>query len=191
MSMSYYNTPMQRGFEDEPEECTCGECPANNISRRIYVRIMYGALQAMHDLQIEIERLTPNSLLDPSDLGCSYPYNWLPSNVRNPRREALFGAHNILLVIYILMQEGEIPLVHNILETCYKTGERALSTSEYIECGGTVSHILHELTLQVEADLRGEACYVDADDLVEVLDKIRPCALDRDLQHWREAIGMQ
>ncbi|KAJ2224324.1 hypothetical protein IWW45_008116 [Coemansia sp. RSA 485] len=150
---------------------------------------MYGALQAMHDLRIEFERLSPNALLDPNDLGCSYPYNWLPPNVRSPRREALVGAHNILLVIYILMQEGELPHVDRVLEACNKADNYALCTGEYIACGGTVSYILEELTSQVEADLRGEACYVDADDLIEFLDKIRPCALDRDLRYWREAFG--
>ncbi|KAJ1820149.1 hypothetical protein LPJ56_000233 [Coemansia sp. RSA 2599] len=191
MSMSYLDVPRQSGISDEPEECTCGECPANNVSQRIHTRIMYGALQAMHDLRIESEQLSPNSLLDPRDLCCSYPYNWLPPNVRSPRREALVGAHNILLVIYILMQEGEIPHVGKVLEMCNKADDQGLATGEYFRCGGTVSYILKELTMQVEADLRGEACYVDADDLIEFLEQIRPCALDRDLQYWREALGMR
>ncbi|KAJ2788052.1 hypothetical protein GGI15_000227 [Coemansia interrupta] len=188
--MSYFDIPVQSEFDDSQSECTCGECPEFKVSQRINARIRYGALQAMHDLRNEFERLGPNAVLDENDLGSGYPYNWLPPNARNPQREALVGAHNILFVIYVALQEGELPDTAKIRREISKADSELPYTQEYIQCGGSVTYILEQLTSQVEGDLRGEACYVDSDDLIEILEQIRPCALDYDLQHWREALNL-
>ncbi|KAJ1859816.1 hypothetical protein LPJ73_001679 [Coemansia sp. RSA 2703] len=188
--MSYFDIPVQPEFDDDLAECTCGECPEFKVSQRINARIRYGALQAMVDLRNEYERLDPNAVLDEHDLGCGYPYNWLPPNARNPRREALVGAHNILFVIYLELQEGRLPDTAKIRREIVKDNSELPFTQDYIQCGGSVTYILEQLTSQVEDDLRGEACYVDSDDLVEILEQFRPCALDRDLYYWREALDL-
>ncbi|KAJ2554670.1 hypothetical protein EV175_002519 [Coemansia sp. RSA 1933] len=152
---------------------------------------MFGALQAMEDLRHEAQRHDPNTIIGDVDLRCTYPYNWIPPDVGELRREALIGAHNILLVIYIILQDGGVPDPQAIREICEKEEDQLEFTNDYIQCGGTVVYILDELTTQVEADLRGDACHVDGDDLVETLEQIRPCALDNNLNHWRAALGLE
>ncbi|KAI9501782.1 hypothetical protein GGI25_005421 [Coemansia spiralis] len=193
MPMSLFSMPSPIAMDNKDDAeyyCTCGECPETKISKGTKTRIMFGALQAMSDLCSEAERLEPGTIIDDIDLRCTYPYNWIPPQVGELRREALAGAHNILLVIYIMLQEGKLPYAQAIREKCEKEEERLQFTRDYIECGGSVVHILVELTSQVEADLRGEACYIDSDDLVETLEQIRPCALDCNLHYWKMALGI-
>ncbi|KAJ2042232.1 hypothetical protein GGH13_009978, partial [Coemansia sp. S155-1] len=108
-----------------------------------------------------------------------------------PQREALLGAHNILLVIYIVLHDGGIPDVQAIREICEKEEDQLWYTRNYIACGGSVTYILNELTKQVESDMRGEAYHVESDALLEELELVRPCALDQDLSHWRVALGIE
>ncbi|KAJ2005082.1 hypothetical protein GGI04_002381 [Coemansia thaxteri] len=147
-------------------------------------------MQAMNDLREEAEQCEDDSAIDGPASQQFYPCNWVPSTAREPRREALIGAHNILLVIYIVLQDGGVPDVEAIREICAKEEEQLWYTRDYIECGGSVSYILDELTKQVESDMRGEAYHVDSDEMLEVLEEVRPCALDRDLRHWRIALGL-
>ncbi|KAJ1858605.1 hypothetical protein GGH12_000529 [Coemansia sp. RSA 1822] len=149
---------------------------------------MFGALQAMDDLKHEVQRLDPHTIIDDIDTRCSYPYNWIPPRVREAHREALIGAHNILLVIYIILQDGGIPYGQAVRELCVKEEAQLPYTSDYIQCGGSVMHILEELTTQVEGDLRGDALHVDSEDLLETMEQIRPCALDDSLLSWRRAV---
>ncbi|KAJ1736228.1 hypothetical protein LPJ61_000012 [Coemansia biformis] len=144
----------------------------------------------MDDLRRETKGLEPQAALDDLNVRCAYPYNWIPRDACNPRREALIGVHNILLVIYAIMEQGNLPDTEAIRDVCEKESESLHHTSDYIECGGTVSHVLIELTSQVESDINGEALYVDAEELQESLEQIRPCALDDRLEYWREALGI-
>ncbi|KAJ2391243.1 hypothetical protein GGI23_005457 [Coemansia sp. RSA 2559] len=194
MPMSLFTRPSPAMVDPETDadyECTCGECPETKISRRTSMRIMYGVLQAMHDLRNEAERHDPNTIIGDVDLRCTYPYNWIPPDVSELHPEALIGAYNILLVIYIILQEGGVPDPQAIREICEKEEDQLDFTNDYIQCGGTVVHILDELTNQVEADLRGEACHVDSDEQAEVLEQIRPCVLDNNLNYWRTALGLE
>ncbi|KAJ2084189.1 hypothetical protein H4R24_000262 [Coemansia sp. RSA 988] len=170
-------------------QCTCNMCPQTNISQRTTMRIMFGALQAMKDLRTEASQLDSNAAIDDVSMRCSYPYNWIPPRAREPRREVLIGAHNILLVIYIILQDGGVPDVQAIREICQKEARQLQYTSDYILCGGSVIHILEELTSQVESDIQGEALHVDSEELLETLEQIRPCALDGNLSSWRRALG--
>ncbi|KAJ2665143.1 hypothetical protein IWW48_000410 [Coemansia sp. RSA 1200] len=191
MSVFTMPSPLTMDLENETEYyCTCGECPETQISRRTTTRIMFGALQAMQDLRHEAERLDPNTIIDDVGLRCTYPYNWIPPDVGEVRREALIGAHNILLVIYIILQEGGVPDPQAIREICEKEEEQLQFTSDYMQCGGSVVYILDELTNQVEADLGGDACYIDTEELVDTLEQIRSCALDNNLHYWRAALGI-
>ncbi|KAJ1834687.1 hypothetical protein LPJ63_001737 [Coemansia sp. RSA 2711] len=151
---------------------------------------MFGALQAMNDLKNEVQRLDPQTVIDDIDMRCSYPYNWIPPRARETHREALIGAHNILLVIYIILQDGGRPDSQTVRELCIKEEEQLPHTTEYIQGGGSVMHILEELTSQVEGDLRGDALYVDSEELLETLEQIRACALDENLLAWRRDIGI-
>ncbi|KAJ1902027.1 hypothetical protein LPJ66_000351 [Kickxella alabastrina] len=187
MAIPFIDIPVQFIFRKE-YGCTCGDCPESKISRRTRVRILYGALQAIFDLNREYRQLESNDILDDSNLSCGYPYNWLPPNVRDPRRETLIGVHNILLVIYAIMQDNGIPYLKNIKEECAAYADKLPFTKDLIECDESVLYIMEELTAQVEGDLRGEAHNMDADDLTEALNQIQPCALDNDLQYWREAL---
>ncbi|KAJ1668159.1 hypothetical protein IW140_000675 [Coemansia sp. RSA 1813] len=191
MSLYTMPSPIMMDLENDAEHyCTCSECPETQISKRTTTRIMFGVLQAMQDLRYEAERLDPNTVIDDVDLRCTYPYNWIPPDVGELHREALIGAHNILLVIYIILQDGGVPDPQAIREICEKEEDQLQFTSDYIQCGGTVSYILDELTNQVEGDLRGDAYYVDSDELEEALEQIRPCALDNNLNYWRAALGL-
>ncbi|KAJ2333798.1 hypothetical protein GGI00_002149 [Coemansia sp. RSA 2681] len=154
------------------------------------MRLMAGALQAMLDLREAAEQYEERSPIGGLITQQLYPCNWVPSNAREPQRESLIGAHNILLVIYIVLQDGGVPDVEAIREICEKEEDQLWYTRNYIECGGSVSYILDELTKQVESDMRGEAYHVDSDDLLEELEAVRPCALDQDLRHWRVALGL-
>ncbi|KAJ2725495.1 hypothetical protein GGI07_001251 [Coemansia sp. Benny D115] len=144
----------------------------------------------MDDLQGEFEKLAPGSTIDMWELGTVYPLNWIPENAINPRREALIGAYSILYVIYKTVQDGGVPDIERIGEMCEKSENFMPHTSDFIKCGGTVGYIARELTMQVEADIRGEAYNVDSEELVEALNSIPPCALDADLYYWRQALGM-
>ncbi|KAJ2829019.1 hypothetical protein FBU31_002785 [Coemansia sp. 'formosensis'] len=151
---------------------------------------MAGALQAMNDLRDEAEHCDEDCPLDGLIEQQLYPCNWVPSDARDPKKEALLGAHNILLVIYIILQDGEVPDAEAIRDICDKEAHQLWYTGDYIGCGGSVSYVLNELTNQVEADMRGEAYHIDADELLEALERVRPCALDQDLRHWRVAVGL-
>ncbi|KAJ1898953.1 hypothetical protein LPJ71_006058 [Coemansia sp. S17] len=155
------------------------------------MRLMAGALQAMNDLRDEAEHCEEDCPLDGLISQQLYPCNWIPSNAREPQREALLGAHNILLVIYIVLHDGGIPDVQAIREICEKEEDQLWYTRNYIACGGSVTYILNELTKQVESDMRGEAYHVESDALLEELELVRPCALDQDLSHWRVALGIE
>ncbi|KAJ2617885.1 hypothetical protein H4S08_000120 [Coemansia sp. RSA 1365] len=145
----------------------------------------------MKDLRTEAARLDPNADIDDVSMRCSYPYNWIPPRAREPKREVLIGAHNILLVIYIILQDGGVPDVQAIREICQKEAAQLQYTRDYILCGGSVVHILDELTSQVESDIQGEALHVDSEELLETLEQIRECALDGNLLSWRRALGIR
>ncbi|KAI8323098.1 hypothetical protein GQ54DRAFT_296934 [Martensiomyces pterosporus] len=179
---NFYNNDL------EGPQCTCGSCLSGYISQRTITRIMFGALQAMHDLKREAERLEPGDVIDDPAMLCSYPFNWIPSLAQDPRREVLIGARSVLLVIYLILQDGGVPDTDAIRQICEKEPERLPNTMEYFRCGGSVMHILHELTFQVEADLRGEAYNVDSDDLIEALEQIPPCSTDDNLENWRRIV---
>ncbi|KAJ2163114.1 hypothetical protein GGF46_000043 [Coemansia sp. RSA 552] len=151
---------------------------------------MFGALQAMNSIKEEAQKLDPNTEID-IHARCTYPYTWIPPRAQSPQREVLIGAHNILLVIYVIMQDGGVPDTHAIREICRKEEEQLHYTSDYIQCGGSISHILEELTSQVEDDLNGNVLGVEPEDLQRALDSIRPCALDDSLLHWRRALGIR
>ncbi|KAJ2799879.1 hypothetical protein H4R20_004266, partial [Coemansia guatemalensis] len=86
---------------------------------------------------------------------------------------------------------GGVPDVQAIREICQKEAAQLQHTSDYILCGGSVIHILDELTSQVESDIQGEALHVDSEELLETLEHIRPCALDGNLLSWRRALGIR
>ncbi|KAJ2852704.1 hypothetical protein IWW36_000061 [Coemansia brasiliensis] len=188
--VSLSDMPAQRGFINNEYVCTCGECPPTKISARVVVRIMCAVLQAMEDLKHEIQQLEPNTAIDDIDLRCQYPYNLIPPRVQETHKETLIGAYNILLVIYIIMQDGGIPHSQDVRELCIKEAAQLPYIDEYIQSGGSVMHILEELTSQVEGDLRGDALHVDSDELLETLEQIRPCALDESLLGWRRELRL-
>ncbi|KAJ2746990.1 hypothetical protein GGI20_000886 [Coemansia sp. BCRC 34301] len=144
----------------------------------------------MLDLRKEADQFEEMSSIDWHTSQQLYPWNWVPSNACEPQCEVLIGVHNILLVIYVVLQDGGVPDVKAIREICEKEESQLWYTRDYIECGGSVSYVLSELTNQVESDMRGEAYHVDSDDLLEELETVRPCALDEDLRHWRVALGL-
>ncbi|ORX68211.1 hypothetical protein DL89DRAFT_294132 [Linderina pennispora] len=187
MDRSFYPTSSSTGY---PTYCTCGGCMPNYISQRTVTRVMYGALQAMHDLRREAERLSPGQIIDDPGLLCSYPYNWIPPHSTEPTTEALLGAASILCVIYLILNEGGVPNPESIRSVCNKETVRLPGTHEYVRCGGSVIYVLQELTQQVESDLAGEALYVDPDDLIEALAGIPPCATDDDLDNWRRQLNI-
>ncbi|KAJ2818214.1 hypothetical protein IWW50_005896 [Coemansia erecta] len=151
---------------------------------------MFGVRQAMYDIKREVDRLDRHTLIDDIDTRCSYPYNWIPPRVREAHVGALIGAHNILLVVHVILQDGAIPNVSAIRDLCEKEAHQLPYTDEYIQGGGSVVHILEELTTQVEGDMRGDALHVDSEDLLETMEQARPCALDETLLGWRRAIGI-
>ncbi|KAJ2778758.1 hypothetical protein H4R18_004413 [Coemansia javaensis] len=169
-------------------ECTCGECPPSKISRAITTRLMFGILQAMKDLQHEVKNLEPKAALNDLSVRCAYPYNWIPQDARDPRREVLIGVHNILLVVYAIMEQGSLPEISAIRDICQKESESLYHANEYFECGGSVSHILSELAAQVESDLECGSMNCDSEELEEELNQLRPCALDETVEHWRNAL---
>ncbi|KAJ2773598.1 hypothetical protein IWQ57_001222 [Coemansia nantahalensis] len=151
---------------------------------------MYGAAQVMDDLRRESMELEAGTHLDDLDARCAYPFNWIPQHARKPQREALIGLHNILLVIYAIMEQGNIPDIETINELCAKESDSLQHVTDYIECGGSVENVLSELTSQIESDIKGEALNVDGEDLQEALQQIAPCALDDRTEYWRKAVGI-
>ncbi|KAJ1956102.1 hypothetical protein GGI12_005395 [Dipsacomyces acuminosporus] len=153
-------------------------------------RIIYGTLQAMQELRREAERLEPGCVIDDPAMLCSYPYNWVPAQAQAPRREVLLGASSVLFAIYLILREGRVPDSETIRGICEKEPQGLPYTAEYFGCGGSVMHILQELTQEVESDLRREALNCDSDELIEALERIPPCAKDSHLLIWRRTVSL-
>ncbi|KAJ2489508.1 hypothetical protein IWW37_003917 [Coemansia sp. RSA 2050] len=144
----------------------------------------------MDDLEGEAEHCDEDSPISDLVEHQLYPCNFVPFDAREPTAEALLGARDILLIIHIALQAGVIPDARTIRETYEIEKEKLPHVSDFFACGGSILYILDELTKQVEGDMRGEAYHEDTEDLIESLERVPPCALDKDLSHWRRALGI-
>ncbi|KAJ1821899.1 hypothetical protein LPJ60_002346 [Coemansia sp. RSA 2675] len=144
----------------------------------------------MDDLEGEAKNCDEESLDSELIEQQLYPCNFVPPDAREPTKEALLGAHDILLIIHISLQAGVIPSVRSIRRAYEIEKEQFPHVRDFLACGGSIPYILEELTSQVEGDMRGEAYHEDTEELLEALERVPPCALDKDLSHWRRALDI-